>query len=156
MGILADGCLAGGGHVIGVIPKALVGLEIEGVPVEHTGVSRLEVVDSMHSRKARMAELADAFIALPGGYGTLEELFEVVTWAQLGFHQKPIGLLNTDQFYSPLLAYLDRLLEEGFIRPHQRDLIRVAETPERLLQKLAQMPHERPSQPVWLREPGDL
>ena len=156
MGVLANGCLEAGGHVIGVIPKALVGLEIEGVPVEHTGVSRLEVVASMHARKARMAELADGFIALPGGYGTLEELFEVVTWAQLGFHQKPIGLLNTDAFYSPLLAYLDRLLEEGFIKPHQRDLLKVADTPAHLLEKLAQMPHEPPTEAAWLKQPGDL
>jgi uncharacterized protein (TIGR00730 family) len=114
MGITADACLAAGGQVIGIIPDALVGREVAGREVEHSGLSRLEVVDSMHTRKARMAELADGFIALPGGFGTFEELFEILTWAQLGFHGKPIGLLDVAGYYAPLLALCDQAVTEAF------------------------------------------
>ena len=103
MGAVADACLAAGGEVIGVIPEALMGKEVEGRHVEHRTLTRLEVVDSMHTRKARMAELSDGFIALPGGFGTFEEFCEILTWGQLGFHVKPMGLLNVQGFYDPLL-----------------------------------------------------
>ena len=103
MGVVADAAMAAGGEVIGIIPQSLKDAE-----VGHTGLTRLEVVDGMHARKARMAELSDAFIALPGGLGTLEELFEVWTWGQLGYHGKPLGLLDTNQFYSKLSHFLDQ------------------------------------------------
>lgn len=123
MGRLADACLQAGGSAIGVIPEALVGREVAGTPVEHSGLTRLEVVDSMHARKARMAELAEGFIALPGGFGTFEELFEILTWAQLGFHQKPIGLLDVDAYFEPLVRLCDGAVNEGFLRPESRGLL---------------------------------
>ena len=132
MGVLADAALAAGGEVIGVIPRALVELE-----VAHFGVSKLEVVESMHERKARMAELSDAFLALPGGLGTLEELFEVWTWWQLGFHAKPCGLLDVEGYYAPLVAFLDRAVAEGFLRPEHRAALRVATDAGTLLAELA-------------------
>jgi uncharacterized protein (TIGR00730 family) len=115
-----------------VIPRALAELE-----VAHTGVSKLEVVGSMHERKARMAELADAFLALPGGLGTLEELFEVWTWTQLGFHAKPCGLLEVEGYYAPLVAFLARSVAEGFLRPEHRAGLLVETDPEALLDGLA-------------------
>ena len=118
MGVLADAVLAGGGKVIGVIPKALVERE-----VAHHGVTELRVVQTMHERKALMADLADAFIALPGGFGTLEEFFEVLTWGQLGFHRKPCGLLDVEGFFAPLFHALDRMVAEGFLRTEHRQLI---------------------------------
>ena len=120
MGIVADACLAAGGKVVGVIPRALLEWE-----VGHEGLTRLEVVDSMHTRKARMAELADGFIALPGGLGTFEELFEILTWAQLGFHNKPIGLLNVDGYYLPLVQMMERGVAEGFMKAENRGLLLV-------------------------------
>jgi len=132
MGILADTALQAGGEVIGVIPEALRDRELA-----HEGVTRLDVVDSMHTRKARMNDYADAFIALPGGVGTLEELFEVFTWAQLGIHHKPCGLLNTDGYYDPLTRFLDDMVGSGFLRPDQRALLEVAEDPETLTDALA-------------------
>ena len=156
MGAVADGCLEREGSVIGVIPKALVGLEIEGKPVEHRGISRLEIVDSMHQRKARMAELADGFIALPGGYGTLEELFEVITWAQLGFHAKAIGILNCDGFFDPLLQFLDHLLAEGFISPQNRSLLIVSQCPIKLLMMMAERTQTKEPPPSWLTDPREL
>jgi len=120
MGVVADACLAAGGRVVGVIPRALLEWE-----VGHEGLSRLEVVDSMHARKARMAELADAFIALPGGLGTFEELFEILTWAQLGFHNKPVGLLNVEAYYLPLIQMLERGVDEGFMKIENRGLLLV-------------------------------
>lgn len=137
MGFVADACMAAGGGVIGVIPEALVGREVSGRAVEHVGITRLEVVDSMHTRKARMAELADGFIALPGGFGTFEELFEILTWAQLGFHQKPIGLLDTAGYYDPLLTLCDRAVSEGFLRTANRELLLAGTDPARLLDALA-------------------
>ncbi len=154
MGIIADACLAAGGGVAGVIPEALVGREVEGRAVEHSGLGRLEIVDSMHTRKARMAELADGFIALPGGFGTFEELFEILTWAQLGFHQKPVGLLDVAGYYDPLLALCDRAVEEGFLSADSRALLLARSEAETLL---AAMAGHRP-EPVkaWIREEKQL
>ncbi len=118
MGAVADAALEAGGRVLGVIPQHLDDWE-----VGHRGLTELEIVDSMHERKARMADLADAFVALPGGLGTFEELFEILTWAQLGLHQKPFGLLNTAGYYVSLLALLDTAVQERFLRPEHRALI---------------------------------
>jgi uncharacterized protein (TIGR00730 family) len=118
MGVIADAALARGGDVVGVIPEQLVGWE-----VAHPGLTRLEVVSSMHERKARMFDLSDAFIALPGGFGTLDEMFEMLTWRQLGLGDKPCAFLDVDGFYSPLVAMLDRMVDERFVREeHRRDL----------------------------------
>jgi hypothetical protein len=143
MGILADAVLAHGGEVIGVIPRAMVDRELA-----HRGVTELRIVRSMHERKALMAELADAFIALPGGYGTLEEFCEIITWSQLGLHRKPCGLLNVHGFYDPLLAQIERAVRDRFIRAEHRALIRVQEKPEPLLQRLLQA--QPPSVHKWL------
>ena len=132
MGKLADACLAGGGQVIGVIPQHLWDRE-----VGHTGVTRMHVVASMHERKARMAELADAFLALPGGIGTMEEFFEVWTWGQLGLHAKPLGLLNAGGYFDPLIRFLDHMVDEGFLRPDQRDVVLVGEDVAALLDRLS-------------------
>jgi hypothetical protein len=118
MGSLADAALGAGAEVVGVIPRVMVDRELA-----HEGLTELRVVDSMHERKALMAELADAFIALPGGLGTLDELFEVWTWAQLGLHARPIGLLDVDGFFQPLVTHLDRAVAEGFVRPQHRALV---------------------------------
>ena len=132
MGVLADAALGGGGRVTGVIPRSLLEKE-----VGHAGLSELLVVDSMHERKARMAERADAFVALPGGYGTFEELCEVVTWSQLGLHPKACGLLDVEGYYEPLLALFDRAVEEGFVRREHREIVIVERDPEALLDRLA-------------------
>lgn len=131
MGVISDTVKKEGGEVIGVIPEALVAKE-----VAHQGLEDLRIVSSMHERKALMAELSDAFIALPGGYGTLEEYCEVLTWAQLGFHQKPCGILNVEGFYDPLLHLFDRSVTEGFVRPVYRSLVLVEKEPDRLLDML--------------------
>ena len=144
MGIVADAALAGGGEVIGVIPAALANREIA-----HAGVTDLRVVDSMHTRKALMAELSDAFIAMPGGVGTFEEFFEAVTWTQLGVHRKPCGLLNVGGFYTPLAAFVDQAVTEGFIKPIHRAMIVVDDDPERLLNSLATI--KLPDVPKWIR-----
>ncbi|HVI60170.1 MAG TPA: TIGR00730 family Rossman fold protein [Luteimonas sp.] len=115
MGIVADAVLEGGGEVVGVIPQQLVDWE-----VAHTGLTRLEVVGSMHERKARMFDLSDAFVALPGGFGTLDEMFEMLTWRQLGLGSKPCAFLDVDDFYDPLLAMIDRMVAERFLHPDQR------------------------------------
>jgi uncharacterized protein (TIGR00730 family) len=128
MGVLADQMLALGGHVIGVIPESLMSLE-----VAHEGLADLRVVESMHARKALMADLSDGFVALPGGLGTLEELFEVITWRQLGLHGKPIGVLNAGGFFEPLLALLDHTVSERFVLPEQRDMLLVHDRPDLLL-----------------------
>ena len=138
MGVLADSTLAAGGRVVGVIPRALVDREIA-----HTGLTQLHTVDTMHERKARMAELADAFVALPGGLGTLEELFEIWTWGMLGLHDKPYGLLDVDGYYQPLIRFLDHARDEGFVRPSQRDRLVVDTDAERLLAALARAAGER-------------
>ena len=132
MGVVADAALAAGGEVIGVIPQSLVAREIA-----HAGLTALHVVDTMHERKARMAALADAFVALPGGVGTLEELFEVWTWGQLGLHAKPCGLLDVAGYYRPLLAFVDQGVAEGFIRPAQRRTRVVDDDAARLIDRLA-------------------
>ena len=132
MGVLADAALATGGRVVGVLPRFLMDRE-----VGHAGLSELHLVDSMHERKAKMAELSDAFVALPGGLGTLEEIFEAWTWVVLGLQQKPCGLLTVGNYYDPLLAFLDRAVEEGFVSPGHRGLLKVANDPAVLLSKLA-------------------
>jgi uncharacterized protein (TIGR00730 family) len=118
MGAVADAALAGGGEVIGVIPRGLVDRELA-----HTGVTRLDVVETLHERKARMAELADGFVVLPGGLGTLEEMAEVLSWAQLDLHTKPIGLLDVNRYFSALEAYLDHAVAEGFVAERHRRLL---------------------------------
>ncbi|MEU4442360.1 TIGR00730 family Rossman fold protein [Actinosynnema sp. NPDC050801] len=128
MGALAEGALAAGGSVIGVIPRDLVDWE-----VAHVGLTRLHVVESMHERKALMAELSDAFVTLPGGAGTLEELFEVWTWAQLGLHTKPVGLLDVDGYFTHLVEMIDHMVEEGFLKPPYRDMLLVDQDFDRLL-----------------------
>lgn len=132
MGTIADAVIAAKGEVVGVIPYALATKERAHPAVD------MRVVNTMHERKALMADLSDAFIAMPGGFGTFEELLEIITWGQLGIHQKPIGLLNVAGYYDPLLAMIDRAVEEGFILPRYRDLIVVASTAEALLEKLFQ------------------
>jgi uncharacterized protein (TIGR00730 family) len=132
MGRLADAVLAGGGEVIGVMPSALRDKEIA-----HPGLTELRVVASMHERKQVMTELGDAFIALPGGFGTLDELAEALTWAQLGLHSKPCGVLEVAGFFAPLLQYLDSAVDEGFLRPVHREMVMVGRDPEELLDRLA-------------------
>jgi len=132
MGVIADEVLARGGRVTGVIPHALMARE-QG----HEGVTELHRVDSMHERKALMGNLADAFVAMPGGLGTLEELFEVVTWAQLGIHPKPCALLNVAGYFDPLIGFLDHQVTEGFVQPDNRSLILVEEEAGALLDRLA-------------------
>ena len=131
MGVVADAALTAGGEVIGIIPQSL-----ERAEIGHKGLTRLEVVDGMHARKARMAELADAFIALPGGLGTLEELFEVWTWGQLGYHAKPLGLLEVDGFYARLTDFLDHLVAERFVREQHRAILQVSASPAELLARM--------------------
>ena len=154
MGAVADGCLTAGGSVIGVIPQALMGKEVDGRNVEHRALTRLEVVDSMHTRKARMAELADGFIALPGGFGTFEEFCEVLTWGQLGFHVKPMGLLNVNGFYDPLLALFDHAVSEGFLRAQNRAMTLAATEIEQLLDAMAAYQAEPVSK--WLKDEQQL
>ncbi len=132
MGVVADATLAAGGEVIGVIPEFLVAKEIA-----HTGLTKLHVVSSMHERKALMAELSDAFVALPGGYGTLEEFCEILTWSQLGLHHKPQGLLNIEGYYQPLLRLFDQAVTEQFLKPELRSLVLEAPDPEQLLDLMA-------------------
>jgi uncharacterized protein (TIGR00730 family) len=144
MGVVADAVLAGGGEVIGVIPQSLADREIA-----HSGVTDLRIVDSMHTRKALMADLSDAFIAMPGGFGTFEEIFEAVTWTQLGVHRKPSGLLNVGGFYTPLALFIDQAVSEGFIKPVHRESIVVDDDPERLVNALAEV--ELPDVPKWIR-----
>ena len=148
MGVIADTVLDGGGEVRGVLPESLAGKEIG-----HDGLTELIVVPNMHARKARMAELSDAFVALPGGYGTLEELFEVVTWAQLGLHEKPIALLNVGGYFDGLLGCIDSAVAEGFIRPEQRRVIMSSSEPDALLDALERF---EPIEAVkWLRRPEE-
>jgi uncharacterized protein (TIGR00730 family) len=132
MGTVADACLNEGGRVIGVIPQALADRE-----VAHTGLTELRIVGSMHERKAVMADLSDAFVALPGGFGTWEEFFEVLTWGQLGIQRKACGVLNVDGYYDPLLQMADRALSEGFVREMHRGLLLSDADPERLLDRLS-------------------
>ncbi|CAB0151337.1 LOG family protein YvdD [Pseudidiomarina piscicola] len=143
MGILADRVLEQGGKVIGVIPQALVDKELA-----HQGLTELHVVASMHARKAKMAELADGFIALPGGMGTLEELFEMLTWAQLGFHQKSCAVLNVDGYYESLLSFLEGATSQGFIRDEHRHLLLSHDQPAQLLELMRA--YQAPQQPKWI------
>ena len=144
MGVIADAALAAGGEVIGVIPQALADRE-----VAHHGVTELRIVDSMHTRKAMMADLSDAFLAMPGGVGTFEEFFEAITWTQLGLHRKPCGLLNVAGFYTPLALFIDQAVSEGFIKPVHRAAIIVDDDPARLLDTLSTI--EVPDVPKWIR-----
>src|SRR5688500_16094001 len=143
MGVVADACLSAGGEVIGVSPQALADREIA-----HARLTELHVVDSMHTRKAMMADLSDAFIAMPGGVGTFEEFFEAVTWTQLGLHKKPCGLLNVNGFYAPLAAFIDQAVTEGLIRPIHRAAIVVDSAPVRLLDTLGTI--KLPDVPKWI------
>jgi uncharacterized protein (TIGR00730 family) len=141
MGVLADAVLAAGGEAIGVIPDALQALE-----VDHPRLTALHVVRTMHERKALMAELADGFIAMPGGIGTFEELFEVWTWAQLGYHNKPCGLLDVNGFYRGMAGFIDHVVAEGFLKPAQREMLLVDDKPERLLDRMLgyhETPHDK-------------
>lgn len=144
MGVLADAVLRGGGEVIGVIPQALVDRELA-----HTGLTMLHVVATMHQRKALMADLADGFVALPGGFGTADELLEILTWAQLGLHTKPVGLLQVNGFFEQLLVWLDRCVQEGFVRPVHRRLLLSANEPEALLAALEEHA-AAPPVPKWI------
>ena len=143
MGILADATLAAGGRVIGVLPEHLSRRE-----VAHTGATEMHIVGSMHERKAMMARRADAFIALPGGLGTLEELFEVLTWSQLGLHAKPCALLNVDGYYDPLIAFLDNAVMRGFVQPRHRDMLLIDTRPARLLDRIGA--YVAPAVEKWL------
>lgn len=143
MGVIADTVLGAGGRVIGVIPASLVERE-----VAHPGLDDLRVVTSMHERKATMAELSDAFVALPGGLGTLEETFEVLTWAQLGIHEKPCGILDVAGYFSGLLAFLEDAVGEGFLKPAHRDLLLVDDDAGRLLDRLRE--YRPPRIDKWL------
>jgi uncharacterized protein (TIGR00730 family) len=143
MGAVADAVLARGGQVIGVIPHALSSKEIA-----HGGLTELHVVASMHERKALMAQRSDAFVALPGGFGTLEELFEVLTWAQLGLHPKPCGLLNVNGYFDHLLSFLDHCVEEGLLREGHREMLLVADDASELLSRMER--YSRPSVEKWL------
>jgi uncharacterized protein (TIGR00730 family) len=144
MGVLADAVLAARGEIIGVIPESLVALE-----VAHTGLSTLQVVSSMHERKARMADLSDAFVALPGGWGTLEEFFEVLTWAQLGLHSKPCGLLNVGGYFDGLLAFLDHAVDERFVRAENQALIIESSSVADLFEQLERY-EPRPAIDKWI------
>jgi uncharacterized protein (TIGR00730 family) len=143
MGVLADTVLAEGGHVIGIIPQAVLGRE-----VVHRGLSDLRVVTSMHERKALMAELSDGFIALPGGLGTLDEVFEILTWGQLGLHQKPCGLLNIRDYYRGLVDFLDHAVSESFITEVHRAMLLMEEEPERLLDQFER--YKAPAVAKWV------
>jgi len=145
MGAVADAALQAGGEVIGVIPEKL--FRKEGVA--HTNLSKLHIVDSMHDRKALMAELADAFIALPGGLGTIEEFFEVLTWAQLGLHRKPCGLLDVCHYYDKLLEFLDYAVSQRFVKHEHRAMVLIAETPEVLLPQLREF--QVPQVDKWIK-----
>ncbi len=133
MGAVATGALEAGGQVIGVLPRFFYQPHLA-----QSNLTRLEIVENMHQRKARMAELAEAFVALPGGFGTLEEFFEVLTWSQIGLHQKPIGLLDTESYFGPLLQMIEHANREGFIHREHRELITVSKDPDRLLDALAE------------------
>jgi uncharacterized protein (TIGR00730 family) len=145
MGQLAKACLDAGGEVIGVIPRKLVEME-----VAFTQLAQLHVVESMHERKAKMAEMADGFIALPGGLGTIEEFFEVLTWAQLGMHRKPCGLLNTCRYYDKLIDFLDQAVEQQFVEPVHREMIQIDESPDGLLKKFETYQAPQSNKAAWV------
>jgi uncharacterized protein (TIGR00730 family) len=143
MGVIADAVMSAGGSAIGVMPRNLIAREIG-----HAGITELRVVDTMHQRKALMADLSSGFIALPGGYGTFDEFFEVVTWTQLGLHRKGCGLLNIDGYYDPFVAMLDRAVTEGFIKPENRSLVLDDSSPDRLLNRV--LAFHAPATEQWL------
>lgn len=149
MGVVADTVLAAGGTVIGVIPKFLSAREIL-----HQTMTETHIVDTMHERKALMEELSDGFIALPGGLGTFEELFEILTWSQLGLHRKNIGLLNVRNYFDPLLSQIDHSISEGFVKPKNRDLFVVSDNPADLLDLLEQ--HALPEVKRWMTDEGEI
>ncbi len=149
MGAVADGAMAGGGKTTGIIPQSLVDRELA-----HVGLSELHVVASMHQRKALMAELADAFIAMPGGFGTLDELFEIITWAQLGFHHKPIALLNVGGYFDPLLTFIKHMATEGFIKPNDQKALLVKNEVDTLLDTL--LTYQPPQLEKWLKKQEEL
>lgn len=140
MGTVADAALAAGGEVTGIIPGAL-----ESKEIAHPGLTTLEVVDDMHSRKKRMSDLSDGFIAMPGGTGTMEEIFEVWTWGQLGYHNKPCAFLNINGYYDTLLDFIDRMVNDGFMRPEFREMLTVSDQPEIILDAFQQYrpPHDK-------------
>jgi uncharacterized protein (TIGR00730 family) len=144
MGALAEGALEAGGEVVGIMPRHLVERE-----VAHTGLTTLHVVESMHERKALLAKLSDGFLAMPGGLGTMEELFEIWTWGQLGLHRKPYGLLEVDRFFAPLLAFLDHAVGEGFVSRQNRELLVVDEDPATLIARMEAV--EPPAVARWMR-----
>ncbi len=143
MGVIADAVLDAGGHVTGVIPQALAQKELA-----HPRAQEMHVVGSMHERKAMMSDLSDGFIAMPGGLGTLEEFFEVLTWAQLGFHRKPVGLLNPESFFNPLLAFIDAACEESFIRWSHRQIIISSDQPSEILDMFQS--YQAPAVDKWI------
>ncbi len=147
MGALADGALEAGGEVVGVIIPSM-----HTVSLAHPGLTRMEVTADMHARKARMHALSDAFIALPGGYGTFDELFEAITWAQTGAHEKPIGLLNLRNYYAPLLAAIDHAVAEGFIFREHRESLYCESDPDKLLDAMENHKHPREAVKRWMRE----
>ena len=147
MGMVADGALAAGGTVIGVLPKSMQDRELA-----HMGLSELHIVDSMHARKAMMADRSDGFIALPGGVGTLEEMFEIWTWGQLGYHRKPLGMLNVGGYYDPLLGFLDSTVTEGFVRDLHRGMLIAESDPGPLLDRM--VAYEPPAVVKWIDRSG--
>jgi uncharacterized protein (TIGR00730 family) len=149
MGAVADAALAGGGEVVGVIPQELVDRELA-----HGGVTELRVVGSLHERKALMAELADGFVALPGGFGTLDELLEQLTWSQLGLHAKPIGLFDVEEYWRPLITLARHATDEGFVREADLGAIAIGTEPEALLDRLERMTREERPRPKWTRPPA--
>jgi uncharacterized protein (TIGR00730 family) len=147
MGAIADGALAAGGEVIGVIIPSM-----NTKSLAHDGLTRMDVTPDMHARKARMHELADGYIAMPGGYGTFDELFETLTWAQTGAHEKPVGLLNARNYYIPLLAAIDHAVEEGFIFHEHRNALFCESDPNHLLDRMAEYEHPHAAVKRWMRE----
>ena len=145
MGAVADSVIASGGRAVGVIPEAMATKE-----VAHEGLTEMHVVSSMHERKSMMARLADGFVALPGGFGSFEELLEMITWAQLGIHRKPVGILNVSGYYDPLIQLFERAIEEGFIKPRNRQLFVVEQGPDELLETL--LAHKLPEVKRWITE----
>jgi uncharacterized protein (TIGR00730 family) len=148
MGAIADGALAGGGEVIGVIPQALVDAE-----VAHRGLTELHVVSGMHQRKQMFTDLSEGFVTIPGGTGTMDELWEALSWAQLGYHADPVGLLNTAGYYDHLIAFWEKMGEVGFLRPQHRDLLIVADTLDVLLDRMGE---HVPTQPIVRMNASDL
>ena len=144
MGFLADAAMEAGGKVTGIIPGFLHVKE-----VAHDGLTEMITVETMHERKALIYKMSDAFIALPGGFGTLEELFEMLTWGQLGLHQKPVGILNVNNYFDPILNGIDSMVDAGFLKMENRDMIQVSDRPDELLSKLEQ--YRAPALPKWIK-----